>query len=288
MIMLGLVAMLAVPAAAHAAKPDRNLYVSLGDSYAAGYQPTAPGVGRTTRNGFAYQLPGLAKPRGYKLKLVNFACGGETTVSLLERKRECGKGLGPGGVKYGGTTQLKAAAKYIRAHKQKIALITVSISGNDVTACARAADPVPCVQAATTSINANVTKIAKALRKAAGSKPKLVGITYPDVILGAWVANPPNQDLARLSVVAFQSIINPALKKAYAAGKGRFVDVTAATGAYTPLEQLTDLPPYGQIPQAVADACNLSYYCEFGDIHARTSGYKAIAELIAKTLPKRS
>ena len=92
--MLGLVAMLAVPAAAHAAKPDRNLYVSLGDSYAAGYQPTAPGVGRTTRNGFAYQLPGLAKPRGYKLKLVNFACGGETTVSLLERKRECGRASG--------------------------------------------------------------------------------------------------------------------------------------------------------------------------------------------------
>jgi lysophospholipase L1-like esterase len=286
--MLALVATLAVPAASHAAKPERNLYVSLGDSYAAGFQPTAPGVGKTTRNGFAYQVPGLAKPRGYKLKLVNFGCGGETTVSLLERTTECGKSLGPGGVKYGGTTQLKAATKYIRAHKKKIALMTVSIGGNDVTACARDANPVPCVQAATTSIDANVTKIAKALRKAAGPKPKLVGITYPDVILGAWVANPPNQDLARLSLVAFQSIINPALKKAYAAGQGKFVDVTAATGAYTPLDQLTDLPPYGQVPQAVAAVCNLTYYCQFGDIHARTSGYKIIAELIAKALPKRS
>ena len=87
MITLALVATLAVPAVAQAAKPERNLYVSLGDSYAAGYQPTAPGVGKTTRNGFAYQVPGLAKPRGYKLKLVNFGCGGETTVSLLERRR---------------------------------------------------------------------------------------------------------------------------------------------------------------------------------------------------------
>ena len=53
MITLPLVATLAVPAVAQAAKPERNLYVSLGDSYAAGYQPTAPGVGKTTRNGFA-------------------------------------------------------------------------------------------------------------------------------------------------------------------------------------------------------------------------------------------
>ena len=64
--------------------------------------------------------------------------------------------------------------------------------------------------------------------------------------------------------------------------------MTAATGAYTPLTQLTDLAPYGAIPRPVGEVCNLTYYCEFGDIHARTSGYKIIAELIAKALPKRS
>ena len=287
MITLALVATLAVPAVAHAAKPERNLYVSLGDSYASGYQPSAAGPGKNTRNGFAYQVPGLAKPRGYKLKLVNFGCGGETTVSLLERKTECGKALGPGGVKYGGTTQLKAATRYLRAHKKRVALITVSIGGNDVTKCARTADPIPCVVAAVGDINENVGKIAKALRKAAGPKPKLVGITYPDVILGAWVANPPNQALATQSVAAFQQFINPALKKGYAAGKGKFVDVTKTTGAYTPLTQLTTLAPYGQVPQAVADVCDLTYYCELGDIHARTSGYKIIAELVAKALPRR-
>jgi lysophospholipase L1-like esterase len=278
---------LAVPAGAQAAKPERNLYVSLGDSYAAGYQPTAPGVGTTTRNGFNYQVPGLAKPRGYKLKLVNFGCGGETTVSLLQRTQECGKGLGPGGVTYGGTTQLKAATRYIRAHRARVALITVSIGGNDVTACAREADAITCVANAVESINTNVTRIAKALRKAGGPKPKLIGTTYPDVILGAWVASPPNQALATQSVIAFQSLINPALKKAYAAGKGKLVDVTAATGAYTPLDQLTDLPPYGPVPQAVAGVCTLTFYCQFGDIHARTSGYKAIADLVAKGLPRR-
>ena len=89
-------------------------------------------------------------------------------------------------------------------------------------------------------------------------------------------------------MAAFQQFINPALKKGYAEGKGKFVDVTTATGAYTPLTQTTTLAPYGLIPQAVADVCNLTYYCQFGDIHARTSGYKIIAELVAKALPKRS
>src|ERR687894_546635 len=105
-ILLALVALLALPAAAQA-KDKRQYYVSLGDSYATGYQPTAVGQGANTRNGFAYQIPKLAKRRGHDLKLVNFGCGGETTVSLLERKTECG-GLGPGGEDYAGRTQIAA------------------------------------------------------------------------------------------------------------------------------------------------------------------------------------
>jgi hypothetical protein len=69
--------------------------------------------------------------------------------------------------------------------------------------------------------------------------------------------------------------------------RGSFVDVTTATGAYTPLEQTTTLAPYGTIPVAVAKVCQISYYCQFRDIHARTNGYKIIAQLIAKTLPNR-
>jgi hypothetical protein len=37
----------------------------------------------------------------------------------------------------------------------------------------------------------------------------------------------------------------------------------------------------------VAEVCRLTYYCEFRDIHARTEGYRIIAELIAATLPKQ-
>ena len=279
-------ALLAAPAAS--AAPKRELLVSVGDSYATGYQPTGVGVGRATRQGFADQLPGLARARGYRLRLVNFGCGGATTTSLLEQTAPC-RGPAVGGRSYGGRSQLTAAERFVRRNRARVALITVSIGGNDVTACARAADPVPCVGAAVEGIKRNVSTAARRLRRAGGRGVRIVGITYPDVILGRFLTGQQaDQDLARLSVVAFRSIINPALKAAYAKGRGRFVDVTAATGAYTPLEQTVDLPPYGTIPVAVARVCELTWFCQFGDIHARTSGYRLIAELIARTLPRRT
>jgi hypothetical protein len=144
------------------------------------------------------------------------------------------------------------------------------------------------VAAAVERIEKNVGTLTERLRKAGGKKVRIVGLTYPDVILGSWVTGRPgDQDLARLSVVAFQALINPTLEKVYERSGGRFVDVTAATRAYTPLEQTTTLAPYGTVPVAVAEICRLTYYCEFRDIHARTSGYRLIADLIAKTLPRR-
>ncbi len=280
---LALAAALASPSAASAAKSQ--YYVSLGDSYASGYQPTSKSGG--TRNGFAYQLPGFAAKRGYKLKLVNFGCGGATSSSILNEKLAAdAKCKGPGAPKYTGT-QVAAAEKFLKANKGKVGLITVSIGGNDITKCARDADAVTCVGKALPEVEKNLATLLKRLRKAGGSKVRLVGITYPDVILGQWVGENPNQDLAKLSVVAFQSLINPGLKKTYTAAGGRFVDVTTATGAYTPLEQTTTLAPYGVIPVAVAKVCELTFYCTLRDIHPQTAGYTLIAKLVAETLPRR-
>src|SRR5918996_2418583 len=159
--------LLALPTAAQAAKAKPSYYVSLGDSYAAGYQRFSATDARTTRGGFAYQLVSKARKRGYKLKLVNFGCGGETSVSILSRKAKCG-GLGPGGVNYAGTTQATAAERFLRKHKGQVKLITVSIGGNDVTACAREADPVGCVGPAMDKVKANGKKLLTRLRKAAG------------------------------------------------------------------------------------------------------------------------
>lgn len=270
-----------VPAAQ--AKPSQYL-VSLGDSYAVGYQP---GKG-STKEGFVYQIPGMAKKRGYNLKVVNFGCGGATVSSMMQQIGCPKAGLGPGAKPFN-KTQVAAATDFIRANRKKVALITVSISGNDVTKCVKASDPVTCVAEATAAIQANLGDAARQLRAAAGKKPVMVGTTYPDVVLGAWV-NPGGasaQNIANLSVLAFRSFINPMLEKSYAQGQGQFVDVTKETGAYGDMSVMETLAPYGSIPKPVADVCKISWYCSKADIHLNKTGYGIIAKMVAAKLPKR-
>ncbi|ADB53934.1 GDSL-type esterase/lipase family protein [Conexibacter woesei] len=289
-------AALAVPAAATAArappaqgkKAAPQFYVSLGDSYATGYQPKPDGtVGGGTREGFAYQLPPLAARKGWKLRLVQFGCGGATTTSILEQKGCPKPALGPGGRPYPGKTQIQVAEQFLKQNRAKTGLITVSIGGNDVTACIREADPVSCVVAANGKLQRNVAVLVRRLRRAAGPRVRIVGTTYPDVILGLWLTGDAGRNLATLSVTAFREIINPALKKQYDSVRGAFVDVTRASGAYTPFDQTTTVPGLGTIPVAVANVCVLTWFCAVQDIHARGVGYQLIAELIAGTLPKQ-
>lgn len=285
---------LAVPAGATAkSKPKSQFYVNVGDSYATGYQPAADGsAGTGTTDGYADQLVPLAKARGYTLKLRNFGCGGATTASLLKQKG-CPKRARAvaNAVTYKGT-QADAVVTFLKAHRKQTGLITVSISGNDVTKCAKAANAVTCVGEASASIKKNLKTLLTRFRKAAGKKVRVVGTTYPDVILGEWAKGTESgQSLARLSQIAFKSIINPALKEQYEGAGGKFVDVTAATGGYDSLDgPTTTVPgqqPYSILPVPVARICELTWYCRFGDIHSKRSGYRVIAKLIAGTLPKK-
>lgn len=285
-----LAAALALPSAAGAAA-ERTLYVSIGDSYAAGYQPPSEGrSGGYTGKGFADQLTPLARRAGHPgLRLVNFGCGGETSGSLINSGGpDCTRGAGPG-TSYRGSSQLTAAERFLRRNRRRVAFVTVSIGGNDVTSCARGGgDPVPCVVAAVKRIDRNVRTAMRRIRGATGARVPIIGVTYPDVILGQWLeGTQAARDLASLSTVAFKQLINPALKKAYASRRGRFVDVTARTGAYTPLDQTVDDPRYGVIPVAVARVCDLTWFCALGDIHANDKGYRRIAKLVLAELRRR-
>ncbi|MBN9618787.1 MAG: hypothetical protein J0H43_03530 [Actinobacteria bacterium] len=260
-------------------------YVSLGDSYAAGYQPTGPRAGATTENGFAYQVVRSAAASGHRLTLVNFGCSGATTASVLHSIGCPHDYLGPGATPYDGRTQASAAEAFLRAHRGQIALITVSIGGNDITVCGINANPTSCLLSALSPLKTNLATLVSGLRAAAGPAAPLVGITYPDVLLGNLLSKESAmQSVGKLSVFAFQSLINPALKAAYEAVGGRFADVTTATGAYEPLTDTTSLPPYGTVPVAVAKICQLTYYCQYHDIHPRTPGYAIIADLVLKAV----
>ncbi|CAN5810268.1 hypothetical protein BH10ACT1_BH10ACT1_27520 [soil metagenome] len=261
-------------------------YVSIGDSYAQGYQPAPEGQQADYRDGYAYLLPEAAKAKGYDLTLVNFGCGGATVGSLADDPGCQAGARAPDGPAYE-TTQLDAALAYLAAHQGEVRVLTVSIGGNDVTACVRAADPITCVTGAVAHIEEGLKAMLPELRAAAGPDTVIVGLTYPDVILGSYLAGGADAErLAGLSVTAFQQLINPMLKEEYEAVDGTFVDVTAGTGAYTPLTETTTLAPYGEIPEAVAQVCTLTWFCERQDIHPRSVGYAKITDLIVAALPE--
>jgi hypothetical protein len=164
----------------------------------------------------------------------------------------------------------------------------VSIGGNDVTACGLAANPTSCVITALTTVKKNLTTLMTGLRAAAGASTPIVGITYPDVLLADYLStDPTTKGLAALSVVAFKSLINPALQGVYSSAGAKFADVTAATGAYGSMTATTSVAGLGTLPVPVAKVCQLTFMCQFQDIHPRTVGYAMIAHLILASLPAR-
>ena len=70
-----------LPGVAAADPPQEQYYLSVGDSYATGYQP-----GGMTTEGFANQIVPKARHKGYNLNLVNVGCAGATTTSILVQK----------------------------------------------------------------------------------------------------------------------------------------------------------------------------------------------------------
>ncbi len=282
------------PPAPQTPGPGKKFYVSLGDSYAAGWQPTDAAAntlkdvsGGTTTNGFAYQLAGRTVA-GTGLTLVNYGCSGATTTGMIDEPDCLLPLLGPKAPLYSDESQADAAIDFIAAHRSEVGLITVVIGANDVTRCAHVDDLRKCLQSALATVTRNLDRFLPRLRAAAGPTTPIVGLTYPDVILGGYVSDKDSgRTLAARSAQGFREYINPALAAAYAKIDATFVDVTAASGAYVPLSQTERFAPYGVVPKAVASACRLTYYCQLMDLHPRTVGYTLMADLVQQAVEKR-
>ena len=249
-----------VPAPSSTPPPDeQQVHLSIGDSYATGFAPGG-------KNESFAQI--VAKQAD--LKLVNLACDGATSADLAT-KPACGPDAG-------GKTQLDAAVEVLRG--KKTALVTLVIGGNDLAPCALSQEPLECATRTVADIQTNVAGTLTELREAAPDV-KIVGLTYPDVFLGAWVnpSFPNGKNLARLSVTMFQDF-NTRIAAQYGRFGAKFADVTSSTGGYGALTELTQDPKYGQIPASVAKVCTLTHFCDRTDVHPTPAGHQAIAEAV--------
>jgi lysophospholipase L1-like esterase len=264
-----------------AGRPGRTpdaVFVSIGDSYAAGYQPVSDSAGRTGRAGFAYRVTAALGD----VSLANFGCVGVTVSGFLS-DRGCEPGaLGPDGIAYPDESQAAAALRYVTDHRGDIAGISVIIGGNDVRSCFESADALACAPGVVQHLQERLGPFLVALREAAGPSVQIAGLTYPDVVLGEYLQG--RGEVAAQSLALFREALNPALEQAYSAAGIRFVDVTALTGAYAPAVPTKPLPPYGAVPPAVYDVCRYTFVCRYGDVHPTDEGYELIAEAVLEAL----
>jgi lysophospholipase L1-like esterase len=113
------------------------------------------------------------------------SCAGETTESMIKGSR-----CAPGGSQYDN------AVSFVTAHRGDIALITISIGGNDVVPCMSRTNAATCFEDGLPMMKANISRIVAGLRAATGSDVPIVGMNLYDPLLGDWLSAGTGRSLA--------------------------------------------------------------------------------------------
>jgi hypothetical protein len=209
-----------------------SYYLALGDSV-----PVATG-----RSSYPYLILARYQHRQPGLRLDDIAVAGATTSSML-----------------GG--QYAAARRFLKAHRGRVALITIDIGGNDVAGCfGPGGVNQPCFSQAQATIRHNLGKMLAALRAAAPGA-RIVGMTYYNPFLGYWLAGGAFR-LFALSTVPAGVALNSELTALYGGAK-RTADVQ---GAFRTTDFTTIVSSrWGEVPIAVSRACSwLAIQCHPG------------------------
>lgn len=274
-----------VPSAAQAATP--KYYLALGDSLSVGWQPLTSGRGAETNQGYVDRLFSFERRRIRGLRAAKLGCAGETTGTMMrggicQYRGERRLGYKPGRPK---SSQLKAAEAFLRAHRGHVAFVTIDIGANNVDSCANGGTiNTTCLNNGIASIKADIPTIAKRLRKAAGSKVTIAGMTLYDPFLALYF-DPATRGLATASV-GLAGSVNKSISDSFTAnGVSKVADVSAAfrTADQTPVTY------QGQsVPRDVERICALTWMCVFRpvgpNIHANVVGYRLIGDTFAAVL----
>ena len=261
--------LLAFPASSSAA--PAKIYLSLGDSLAAGYlSPAQP----LSNQGYADQLLALRKASGAALTLKKLGCPGETTTQMIG---------GGGRCRYARGSQLNEAVAFLKGYGKRVAFVTIDIGANDILPCNQT--NTGCTAAALDAVQTNFPRIVRALRKAAGAdvKLKIASMTYYAPGLALWLTGPAGQAQATAYVNQFVAPLNAIVRSMYAGLRVRTADVDGAF-AVTDFTSTAELPGYGTVPLNVARLCSLTSMCARQDIHPNAQGYGVIAQAFAAAL----
>jgi lysophospholipase L1-like esterase len=146
---------LLVPGLVYAAGP--RYYLALGDSLAVGVQPGVDGTLGETNQGYVDVLYAFFRQSMPELRVKKLGCSGETTSTMAN-----------GGICfYPHKNQLDEAVKFLHAHRDQVALVTLDIGGDDVLHCFSLSGPDPvCLANGIAAVTANLPGIITALRDA--------------------------------------------------------------------------------------------------------------------------
>jgi len=255
---------LAVATPADAAAP--TYYLALGDSLARG-------VGAPSGQGYVDDIYAFEQQTQPGLQLVNLACSGETTGTMIN-----------GGIcSYTSGSQLGDAEAFLAAHPGEVSFVTIDIGGNDLAGCFFSIPiDASCVKSQLPGATARLAAILSGLRTAGGTVP-IAGLEYYDPFLSYWLQGGAGQTAAHDSVKQLK-IGNSALKKAYKKAKAGVADDMKAFEITKFAQKGTWL---GQpVPVNVQQACNLTNMCTVNDFHADAAGHSLTATAFEPVLAK--
>ena len=271
--LLGLAMAVAVPAAAQAdpsetgRKNATGWYLALGDSLAAGFQP-----GRTPAvdldGGYVGAVLDAEREERPKTRLVNLACPGATSTTMVEGGGECA---------YDEGTQMAQAAQFLHAHGQHTRLITLTVGANDITPCLRQANIQGCALGVLQAYGPRLAGMVARLR-AAAPHARIVVTNYYNPFLALHFSPDAQQRALVPLTTALQQLLNATIAQA-TSSNGSVADVA------TEFSSVDTTPgPGTNVPRNVAVICEWTWMCARQDIHANDDGYAAIARAVAARL----
>jgi lysophospholipase L1-like esterase len=251
-------------------------YLALGDSLAAGYLHD---TGDHRADGYVGPTLSAVQDRTPKTKLVNLACSGETTTSMISG----------GKCDYEQGSQLAAAVEFLRAHSRTTRLVTIDIGGNDVATCGFVLLPRSCTDPALDTLRTNLPVILDALREAAGPHVQIIVLDYYDPFLVYWLRLGPDAPLFRLAALSSVTLltgpggVNATIAAAAEGADADLADIEGAfsTTAFTPT---LPFPGHGDVPLNVIRICQWTTMCSDLDFHPNPEGYAVIARAVIARL----